>query len=102
MAQNKLAETLKTVTNPAVHLEVLRILHDKEATQTAHGFKFKSTVPVAQIETLENRLKGIYMRSITTDTVLSCVNIMTKSPTETAFDWSKAQVAESRGNYSRY
>ena len=104
MTQNKLAETLKTVTDPAVHLEVLRILHDKDATQTAHGLKFKSTVPPSQIENLLEKLKYGYLNEGRgfCDSQISCVNIMTKSEAESAFDWSKAEVVEQRGNYSRY
>ena len=98
-----LAETLKKVKNPAVHLEVLRVLHDKDATQTAHGFTFKSTVPVAQIENLEQKLKHGYLNESRgfCDSQISDVNIPRFASNE-PFDWSKAEVVEQRGNYSRY
>ena len=78
-------------------------IHDKEATQTAFGFTFKSTVPVAQIENLESKLKHAYMNESRgfCDLYISCVNIPRTVSIE-PFDWSKANVVEQRGNYSRY
>ena len=78
-------------------------LHDKDATQTAFGFTFKSTVPVAQIENLESKLKHAYLNESRgfCDSQISCVNIPRTLSSE-LFDWSKANVVEQRGNYSRY
>ena len=80
--------------------------HDKDAIQTAHGFTFKSTVPVEQLENLEQRLSFLYInegrgKNDYPHYQISNVGVVFGESNKN-FDWSKAKVAESRGNYSRY